>query len=170
MSRKLFTAVVLGLAPVLAVVVAAPAGATTFSIAAKSKPDPDPAQPTQLWRLRTGNDGTFDRLVIDERFSKSGYKVRYVDHVTADPSGKTVHLKGNFFLEVVVHDAGTDSAAGHPADIHDVYTPLLPEIRQIKKTGDFEGVVSFGIGVKHKRDFRVLRLSSPRRLVIDVKH
>jgi hypothetical protein len=170
MSRKLATALAFGLAPVLSVVLALPAGATTFSLADKSKPDPHPSQPTQLWRVRLADNGGFDRMVIDQRFSRSGYRVRYVDHVTADPSGMNVHLKGNYFLEVVIHDAGTDAAAGAPTDVHHKYTPLLPEIRQVKKTGEFEGVVSFGIGLKHKRDFRVLRLTSPRRLVIDVKH
>src|SRR3954452_22966202 len=143
MSRKLLAALALALAPALAVAVALPAEATSFSLADKSRPDPHPAQPTQIWKLRTGNDGTFDRLVIDQRFSKSGYTVRYVKHVLADPSGKRVYLRGNFFLQVSIPDAGTDGAAGAPTFVKNKYTPLLPEIRQIKKTGEFEGVVSF---------------------------
>jgi hypothetical protein len=160
---------VLGVSAVLAMS-ALPADAASWSTAAKHADDPHPAQPTQLWRVRIANDGTFDRIVIDERFSKSGYDVRYVHAVHRDPSGKKVNLEGRYFLSVVVHDAGTDGAAGAPTDVHASYSPELPEIRQVKKTGEFESVVSFGVGLRHKRDFRVLRLHSPLRLVIDVKH
>ena len=164
----------LALAPAIAfglvIALVAPANATPYSLSGKSAADPTPGQPTQIWRLRTGNDGTFDRIVLDERFAKSGYRVHYVNQVTADPSGQPVDLRGRYYLVIVVHDAGTDGAAGAPTYVHDAYTPLLPEVRQIKKTGEFEGVVSFGVGLRNKRPFRVLRLSSPLRLVIDVQH
>lgn len=158
-----------------------PAGATAvtaattqalpaFSTTPKSSSDPSPSRLTQLWRLRTGEHASFDRIVLDERFSHPGYSVHYVKQVLADPSGKPVALKGRYFLQVTVHNAATDGAAGAPTYIPDVRTPLLPEVRQIKKTGEFENVVSFGIGLSHYRGFRVFRLSSPLRLVIDVRH
>jgi len=151
--------------------IALPAGATTgFSTTPKVAADPHPTHETQLWRLRPANDGTFDRVVFDERFSPSGYHVRYVHHVIADGSGKRVHLKGHFFLAVSVPNSSTSGAAGTPTQVHHKYTPGLPEIVQIKKTGEFEDVVSFGIGLRHRNGFRVLMLHSPARLVIDVLH
>jgi hypothetical protein len=141
-----------------------------FTTSPKSAPDPRPHHLTQLWRVRVANDGTFDRIVLDERFSPSGFRVRYVKHVIADASGKRVHLKGRFFLSVSVPGTSTSGAAGTPTFVHRVYNPALPEVVQIKKTGDFENVVSFGIGVRHRNGFRVFRLHSPRRLVIDIQH
>lgn len=141
-----------------------------FSTAPKNKPDPHPAHLTQLWRVRTANDGTFDRIVFDERFSPSGYHVRYVKHITADASGKPVHLRGKFFISVSFPGTSTSGAAGTPTNVHRVYTPALPEVVQIKKTGDFEDVVSFGIGLRHRNGFRVFVLHAPLRVVIDVQH
>jgi hypothetical protein len=146
------------------------AAGTAFTITPKSKPDPHPHSETQLWQVRPANDGTFDRIVFDQRFSKSGYTVRYVKHVRADASGKKIHVKGHHFLSVSFPNTSTSGAAGTPTDVRNKYTPLLPEVRQIKKTGEFEGVVSFGIGLRHRNGFRVERLSSPFRLVIDVAH
>ena len=43
-------------------------------------------------------------------------------------------------------------------------------VEQVKKVGDFEAVVSFGLGLRRKTGFRVFRLSGPRRIVVDVAH
>ena len=51
-----------------------------------------------------------------------------------------------------------------------VKTPLCPNLRQVKLAGDFEGVVSFGLGLRRKTGFRVFRLTGPTRIVIDVAH
>jgi hypothetical protein len=153
-------------------VMALPAGAApaTYTTSPQSAPDPHPNHETQLWRVRVSNDGSFDRIVLDERFSPAGYRVRYVHRVIADGSGHTVHVKGHYFLSLSMPNTSTSGAAGTPTDVHQKYTPNLPEIVQIKKTGEFEGVVSFGIGLRHRNGFHVFRLKSPARLVIDVLH
>jgi hypothetical protein len=46
----------------------------------------------------------------------------------------------------------------------------VPNLRQVKPSGDFEGVVSFGLGLRRRTGFRVFRLSGPARVVIDVAH
>jgi len=51
-----------------------------------------------------------------------------------------------------------------------VKTPRCPNLRQVKVAGDFEGVVTFGLGLRHKTGFRVFRLTGPKRLVVDVAH
>ena len=48
-------------------------------------------------------------------------------------------------------------------------TPLCPNLRH-RAAGDFEGVVSFGLGLRRKTGFRVFRLTAPTRIVIDVAH
>jgi hypothetical protein len=40
----------------------------------------------------------------------------------------------------------------------------------VKLAGDFEGVVTFGLGLKRRTGFRVFRLTGPARVVVDVRH
>ena len=51
-----------------------------------------------------------------------------------------------------------------------VVTPRFPAIRQVKIAGDFEGVVSLGVGINGRKPFRVLALAAPPRIVVDVQH
>ena len=166
--------VVLGVAAALggvATLAAAPASALPpFTTAAKTKADPNPSLPTQLWRIRTGNQGGWDRVVFDQRFSPSGYSVRYVSQVVRDGSGAPVAMKGHAYLQVVFHDSGVDGAAGAPTYIPASADYTLPEVKQIKHVGDFEAVESFAIGLKDKHGFRVVTLTNPLRVAIDIKH
>ena len=153
-----------------AIALALPAEALpAFSTTAKSAADPS-TRVTQLWNLRTGNNGTFDRIVFDERVSMSGYSVRYVSRVLYDASGQVVPLRGRYFLRVVISGATTSSLPGLRSVMPSLLTPALPEVVQIRKAGEFERVVSYGIGLNRYRGFRVFRLTSPTRLVIDVLH
>ena len=43
-------------------------------------------------------------------------------------------------------------------------------VADVSTLGEFEQVVSYGIGLNRYRGFRVFRLTSPTRLVIDVLH
>ena len=49
-------------------------------------------------------------------------------------------------------------------------TPGFSALKQVKIAGDFERVLSFGVGVDHRAGFRVLALTSPSRVAIDVAH
>jgi hypothetical protein len=112
---------------------------------------------------------TFDRFVIRARFATPGYDVRYVRHVVADGSGRPVPLLGTKRIHVVLQHARAHTTGGTNL-LPGVVTPRCPNLRQIKDAGDFEGVVSFGLGVRRKTGFRVFRLNAPRRIVIDVAH
>jgi hypothetical protein len=112
---------------------------------------------------------TFDRFVIQARFATPGYDVRYVPRIVADPSGRPVSLLGAKRLR-----ARFNLAAGHDSRgrnlLTGTLTPRCPNLLQVKKAGDFEGTVSFGLGVKRMTGFRVFRLTNPTRIVIDVAH
>jgi len=43
----------------------------------------------------------------------------------------------------------------------------LPLVKQIVSAGDFEAVVTYGIGLSRKADTRILTLGNPLRVVID---
>ena len=63
-----------------------------------------------------------------------------------------------------------------PKPLHQTYTgptvltPYYPELLTVSAAGDFEGVLSFGIGLAAQGGYHVFTLTSPDRLVIDVSH
>jgi hypothetical protein len=123
----------------------------------------------EVFGVATGCHATFDRFVIRARFGTPGYAVRYVKRIVADGSGEPVPLRGTKRIRVVVRNARGHTEGGTnllPA----VRTPLCPNLRQVKTAGDFEGVVTFGLGLRRKTGFRVFRLTAPTRIVIDVRH
>jgi len=123
----------------------------------------------ELSNAATGCHATYDRFVVRARFATPGYDVRYVRRVVADPSGRLVpllgpqHIRVRFNLAAGHDNRGTNLLAS-------TLTPGCPNLLQVKKAGDFEGVVSFGLGIKHMTGFRVFRLTNPTRVVIDVAH
>jgi hypothetical protein len=149
-----------GLAPAVA---ALPA----FSTAPKSSPDT--RDPALLRGAAAGCHGTFDRFVVQASLSAPGYDVRYVSRVVADPSGRPVSLLGATRIRVAFKLAGGHDNRGTNY-LPGTLTPLCPNLLQVKKTGDFEGVVSFGLGLRRMTGFRVFRLQNPMRVVIDVAH
>ena len=123
----------------------------------------------ELFAVAAACHPTFDRFVIRARFASAGYDVRYVSQVVADGSGKPVSLLGTKRIHVVLRHARGHTSAGANL-LPSVTTPLCSNLRQVKKAGDFEGVVSFGLGLRRRTGFRVFRLSAPTRIVIDVAH
>lgn len=133
------------------------------------------AQIPVLKAIRTGRHETYDRVVFEFSRLFGLATVRYVPLVHADPSDLIVALRGNAFLEVTVQGAYarwgqqppvyTDAYTGP-----DSVTPGYPTLKQVTLSGDFEAVVSFGIGLDRTAGFQVTRLTKPDRLVIDVAH
>ena len=123
----------------------------------------------ELFALAVGCHSTYDRFVVRERFATPGYDVRYVAQIVADGSGNPVSLEGARRIRVVIRQARGHTQGGTSL-LPAVRTPHCPNLRQVKTTGDFEGVVSFGLGLRRKTGFRVFRLTGPARIVVDVAH
>ncbi len=125
---------------------------------------------TKLRDVRVGQHACFDRLVIDlGRGSKPGYRVRFVRAFYASGSGKAVHVRGHAKLLVTVLAPATDH---FPASSrHLARVAGFPEFRQIAGLGSFEGITSIGIGLRARKPFRVMELTSRDHhveVVIDV--
>jgi hypothetical protein len=130
-----------------------------------------PSAAPALKAIRTGRHDTFDRVVFDFTGRAGSVRVRYVPVVRADPSDFTVPLRGDAFLEVTVQGAYARWLGQKPSYAGpDSVTPDYPTLKQVTVSGDFENVLSFGIGVDRTAGFTVARLTSPDRLVIDVAH
>ena len=160
-----------------------PAPGTTPAEPAPTNTDPvvDPAGPTApaavLKNIRWADRGAYDRVVLDFSGEFGGYQVQYVDTLTEDPTGDPVDVAGTAVLAVVVQGATRNNAFqtsdttplstyGGP----DSVSPNLPNVKEVADAGDFEAVLTFGIGVDRKAGFKVLKLTGPDRLVIDVAH
>jgi len=118
--------------------------------------------------IRIAHHDGYDRLVMD--FSSGTTAVPPYDLArknnstfVRDASGEPVTLEGSAGIRAVLRNS--DIASGVPSDLK----PRLPEIREVANIGNFERVVSYGVGLKTAACFRVLELSGPTRLVIDVQ-
>ena len=81
-------------------------------------------------------------------------------------SGQTVTLSGTAGILITVHSAtGNTTFVGSTDLIHNDYR-VLKEARQ---TQDFEGYVSWGLGIVGSPCMRVFTLSDPARLVVDLQ-
>jgi hypothetical protein len=123
----------------------------------------------EMYDVTAGCHATYDRFVIRARFATPGYDVRYVRRIVADPSGRPVALLGSKRIRVAFNLAGGHDNRGRNL-LASTLTPRCPNLLQVKKNGDFEGTVSFGLGVRRMTGFRVFRLTDPTRVVIDVAH
>jgi hypothetical protein len=164
LSSPLLVALALGLAVPRAV------EDVPFSNEPVSVPDTNiaPEGLPQLVAVEVGHHDTFDRVVF--RFSSHvpGYNVSYVPEVRADPSDAPVPLEGNVFLVVALHSVASGQVGAPPAP-QGRQTPRFPVLREIAGAGDFEGVVSFGLGLTAQTGFRVFTLIDPDRVVVDVR-
>ncbi len=125
-----------------------------------------------LTGVRTGPQDGYDRIVFDFSGALPGSdSVQYVAGVTQDGSGAPVPLGGQAFLKVVFSVAQAHDGGGAPSFPQgNRFDPGLTTVKEVVLAGDFDGHVSFGLGLAGKVGFRVFELSSPSRVVVDVAH
>jgi hypothetical protein len=120
-----------------------------------------------VYDLRVAHHDGYDRLVIGFPTSNAMPQYQLTQQATAhfvrDASGQPVVLSGSAGIRLVIRNA--DIVSGAPSDVK----PNLPAIREIAQIGNFERVVSYGVGLATPACFRVLELTGPTRLVIDVQ-
>ena len=164
---------ILVLVPMLAAlaigVSAVPAGATSWSTAPRVKARN--VLPPELVAVRVGRHDGFDRVVLELRGTPPGYNARYVPQVVEYGSGRPVPLAGSAFIQVVLNANAHDLDTGAPTWTGpERITAGFPALKQVAFAGDFEGYVTFGLGIGQRTGFRVLELRDPSRIVIDVAH
>ena len=105
----------------------------------------------------------FDRMVFDFSSGIPSYDLIRQESSTfvRDASGQSVTLAGSTGIKLIFRDTDVQ---GVPDD----QKPNLPAVREIENIGNFERVLSYGIGLSSSQCVRVLELSNPSRLVVDV--
>ena len=119
--------------------------------------------------IRASHGHGFDRVVFDFAGPiPSRRTAGYVDRLVADASGLPVPIAGrailrvSFRLAAAHNDIGKVTATGRAAF-------ALPNVIDVVRSGDFESVLSYGIGLSERTPFRVFTLTRPSRVVIDIR-
>ncbi|MFG2577097.1 hypothetical protein [Streptomyces sp. NPDC048481] len=133
---------------------------------------------TSVTNVRTGRHDCYDRFVVDvpgASADRLGFSVGYVDQLYQDGSGRPIPVGGGAILEIRVDAPAYDVQTGASTYPGRVAQPLpgvdLAGYRTFRDTrygGSFEGVTQFGLGVRARLPFRVLRQAD--HLVVDVAH
>jgi hypothetical protein len=133
-------------------------------------PTPPPEVTTQLVDLRVGSAAGSDRVVFEFDNGLPGYQVGYIGlPVIADGSGLPVAVEGDDAIGVrLAWTSAWDLEGRQTYTGPDRFTVRFPTIAEVVKSGDFERVMNWAIGVYDQPAFRVDTLTSPDRLVIDV--
>ncbi|WP_051173812.1 AMIN-like domain-containing (lipo)protein [Amycolatopsis orientalis] len=128
-----------------------------------------PVQQATLVAIRAAHHTDFDRVVFEFAGPLPAERdAVYVPEVIGDPSGNPVPIVGDAFLRLRMA-----SAVGHNDNGDITYGPprrtyALPNVMQVVNAGDFEGVLTFGIGLARQASFRLFTLTGPSRVVLDI--
>jgi hypothetical protein len=132
-----------------------------------------------LSALDTAREPCADRVQLDFRKDLAevpGYRVEYrpADEAqTEDGSGKHLGVEGKAFLVVRLEPAATADLTKTPLEITYAGPRRVPGddttyVSEVVKTGDFEAVLRWTIGLTEKRPFTVIESASPPRLTIEI--
>lgn len=146
-------------------------GAGTTAVTA-----PAQAKTALLATIRIARHEGYDRVVFQFANALPGYTISYVrPPFHEDGSGKPIAVAGSAFVFVRMEPAsGYDLTNDKP-----VYQgPRRVEgaaqgtsiVREAVRTGDFESVLGWVVGLEEQVDSRVLRLHDPPRLVVDFRN
>jgi hypothetical protein len=108
----------------------------------------------------------FDRFVLQFDSSVPAYTVKRqpTPVFKAGASGESFTLSGTAGALVQVHSAFESSTYAGPIDFTNAGYLVVNEARLMQ---DFEGYVSWGLGLSHAACLRTFTLSDPPRLVVD---
>ncbi len=129
-------------------------------------------QSVVLEDVRLGQHAGYDRTVFEFRHgSMPGYHIEYIDKPTYScGSGEAVWLAGDDWLSVSFDATQAHDDQGHATVAYRGRVVDLPIVKEVQNTCDFEGEVTWVLGVSSPNHYRVLELKHPTRLVIDIKH
>jgi hypothetical protein len=159
-------------APAATTTTTAPAAAA-WSTSTKHGPgsrQPPDGPSAKLAAVRTGSHPGYDRVVFEFEGTKvPAYRIGYVREITlGETDDQFLTLQGDALIEVTFQGTASDDYRPGTQTMPDKLTPALPQVRQLGLAEDWEGVVRIGIGLDHRAGFRVLELTGPVRVVVDV--
>jgi len=125
-----------------------------------------------LTAVRVGEYASYDRVVFQFSGGLPAVTADRVAAVYTDPKGTPVALAGQSYLHVVFR--GASGVCPQPMQRTwtgpSVLTPYYPQLLMVSAAGDFEGYLSFGIGLAAPGSYHIFTLTGPDRVVIDISH
>ncbi|HYO62503.1 MAG TPA: hypothetical protein VER08_02490 [Pyrinomonadaceae bacterium] len=128
--------------------------------------------PAVLRSVRTARHGAFERVVFefDGDAPPPGYRVEYAERpVRRCGSGRAVSVAGRSRLLVRLRPAQAHTEAGRPTVTQRERRLRLGALREMKLICDFEADVEVVFGLTSAKRYRVLELTNPTRLVVDIR-
>lgn len=124
--------------------------------------------------VRLARHDDFERIVFEFAGStRPAYRIEWVDGpITADASGEEVEVAGDAYLELVMQPAsGVDmesQTVTYTGPDRIAVSGRTELITDLVRTGDFEAVLSWAAGARRRVPIRVLTLTDPTRIVVDL--
>ena len=127
---------------------------------------------TILRDVRAARHEHYDRVVFEfEGDTVPGYHIDYIDRpVRQCGSGEATEIAGDGWLAVRMTPAAAHTDAGKATIPFRERKLALGVALELERTCDFEAEVTGVLGVSSPNKYRVLELTKPARLVVDVKH
>jgi len=145
------------------------AAAITTATAGAAAATTAPAVPT-LTQVSAVHHYGYDELVFQFRGGvPAKYSARYVSQVIGDASGLPVNVVGSALLQLKFTPAAGHNEKGIVTYGAVQRTYALPELIQVVNSGDFESVLSFGVGLARNAPFRMYAQPRLGRVVLDMK-
>ena len=149
--------------------------ATTPAWSRSTKHGPGSRQPpdgpsAKLATVRAAGHPGYDRVVFQFDGAKvPAYRIGYVREIAlGETDDQFLTLKGDALIQATFQGTASDDYRPGTQTMPDRLTPALPQVRQLGLAEDWEGVVRIGIGLDHRAGFRVLELTDPVRVVVDI--
>ncbi len=131
------------------------------------------AETALLERVAVAGHEGYDRVVFQFRNGLPGYRVEYVEPpLREDGSGNLVELDGDAFVVIRMEPAsGFDLTVPEGELIYTGPRRIAGDgtsvVQEVVRTGDFEAVLTWAVGLSERVPFRVLTLDDPARIVVD---
>jgi len=120
--------------------------------------------------VRAAEHNGFDRIVFEFQDNAPDFRVEYVPQAILCGSGQPVTVTGAAVLQVRFTAAAAHNDQATPTVNTFELTPNLPAILRALQTCDFEGEVTWQVGLTAESDFKVTKLEDAARLVVDIAH
>lgn len=130
------------------------------------------APQAELTEIRTGEHPIFDRIVFQFKGAGlPGYQIEYLKKPAENCAGEgePITLEGTAVLQVSMMPARAHTEAGEVTVKDRARKTDLSVLKEMKSTCDFEAEATWVLGLSSMRPYRVLELSNPSRLVVDIK-
>jgi hypothetical protein len=111
----------------------------------------------------------FDRVVFEFNGPVPLFELQYVNRLIGDASGLPVAITGPAILQLRMSPAQAHNEQGQ-ATAPGRVAVRMPIVKEVVRSGDFEAVLTYGIGATRKSEIRVITLADPSRIVVDVLH